>query len=563
MSRQLWNYLVRDAVDVARTESRVARKHYARWHARHPDVEKMPKKVKSSISERAKKVCIRVHGHDWREPLRNLPPMGEITSALRAQRPWWGLPGNMSNAVLQTAQDAVKKSRPPRMKRRGRFGELTLPGPTNGAKDLVLDERDPRTAWLTVPNAHLKLKKGKRVEDQAVTGNVRAKRHRPRVEDQAVAGNVRVLLHRPLPPDIIHDEGKPAVRRVALVHEAGAWYVSVTYEYVAPGRDVAPDRALICGVDRNMATNLCTFSCPVGPVVYQDGTQPESLSAPWTDPYMVPYLVYTAEERKAAARRDAHARRIARLVARTHLDKAARASAINTHKWGRRSRGEDDPGQPKSKRWAASDKAATKAADRGARNRKEVRRLVADRLTYHCRIVVFEALDARQMMARTPGAGAGGRGRNRKQATQGWGDLRLQTESSAQLRDTLVIEVPSAYTSQTCAECGHPDSASRQDQATYVCTACGHTDNADRNAARNIEHRGAALLSAPIELVRAAQSPKKTKTGAAKDLQTLLYACERLSAAEKADLARAPKWAQSWALSYLKRVAADHKARSN
>ncbi len=50
--------------------------------------------------------------------------------------------------------------------------------------------------------------------------------------------------------------------------------------------------------------------------------------------------------------------------------------------------------------------------------------------------------------------------------------------------------VSAAYTSQTCAKCGHVDKASRESQAVFVCTKCKHKDNADANAARIIAAKG-------------------------------------------------------------------------
>jgi IS605 OrfB family transposase len=60
------------------------------------------------------------------------------------------------------------------------------------------------------------------------------------------------------------------------------------------------------------------------------------------------------------------------------------------------------------------------------------------------------------------------------------------------------IEVPAAYTSQTCAVCGHRDRASRQKkddqgraiQDVFLCTGWGHHDNADDNASAVIALRG-------------------------------------------------------------------------
>jgi IS605 OrfB family transposase len=60
------------------------------------------------------------------------------------------------------------------------------------------------------------------------------------------------------------------------------------------------------------------------------------------------------------------------------------------------------------------------------------------------------------------------------------------------------IEVPAAYTSQTCPLCGHKDAANRpkKDEAgravqdVFKCVACGHAANADSNASRIIALRG-------------------------------------------------------------------------
>ncbi|WP_306482717.1 transposase [Streptomyces sp. AS02] len=43
-----------------------------------------------------------------------------------------------------------------------------------------------------------------------------------------------------------------------------------------------------------------------------------------------------------------------------------------------------------------------------------------------------------------------------------------------------VVHVDPAYTSRTCAECGHIDKANRFSQAWYACRSCGFVDHADR-----------------------------------------------------------------------------------
>ncbi|KUO16004.1 RNA-guided endonuclease InsQ/TnpB family protein [Streptomyces dysideae] len=52
-----------------------------------------------------------------------------------------------------------------------------------------------------------------------------------------------------------------------------------------------------------------------------------------------------------------------------------------------------------------------------------------------------------------------------------------------------VVYVDPAYTSRTCAECGHTDKANRVSQAWFACRSCGFVDHADRNGSRNIRAR--------------------------------------------------------------------------
>ena len=52
------------------------------------------------------------------------------------------------------------------------------------------------------------------------------------------------------------------------------------------------------------------------------------------------------------------------------------------------------------------------------------------------------------------------------------------------------IEVPPAYTSQTCARCGHKSAENRPKQDRFCCVQCGYAANADRNASEIIALRG-------------------------------------------------------------------------
>ncbi|CAL9460303.1 RNA-guided endonuclease InsQ/TnpB family protein [Streptomyces sp. enrichment culture] len=56
-----------------------------------------------------------------------------------------------------------------------------------------------------------------------------------------------------------------------------------------------------------------------------------------------------------------------------------------------------------------------------------------------------------------------------------------------------VVYVDPAYTSRTCAECGHIDKANRVAQARFACRNCAFVDHADRNSSRNIRARAQVL----------------------------------------------------------------------
>ena len=120
-------------------------------------------------------------------------------------------------------------------------------------------------------------------------------------------------------------------------------------------------------------------------------------------------------------------------------------------------------------------------------------------------VVVVEALQVRNMSASAKGtADEPGRkvrqkaGLNRAILDQGWSMFRTMLAYKLADRGGKLIEVPAAYTSQTCPCCGHLDAANRQSQATFVCVRCGHTANADTNAAINILRRADSALK-PVE----------------------------------------------------------------
>ena len=120
--------------------------------------------------------------------------------------------------------------------------------------------------------------------------------------------------------------------------------------------------------------------------------------------------------------------------------------------------------------------------------------------------VVIEALKVRNMSASAKGTAekpgkkvAQKAGLNRAILDQGWGTFRVMLIYKLADRGGVMIEVPAAYTSQTCAECGRLDARSRRNQARFVCTGCGHEANADTNAAIIILKRGLDKSLKPVE----------------------------------------------------------------
>lgn len=86
-------------------------------------------------------------------------------------------------------------------------------------------------------------------------------------------------------------------------------------------------------------------------------------------------------------------------------------------------------------------------------------------------------------------------GLNKAILDQGWGTFRRLLEYKLAWVGGELLAVPPAYTSRTCAECGHEAKASRISQARFACVACGHEANADHNAARNLLAAGHAVLA--------------------------------------------------------------------
>ena len=84
-------------------------------------------------------------------------------------------------------------------------------------------------------------------------------------------------------------------------------------------------------------------------------------------------------------------------------------------------------------------------------------------------------------------------GLNRSINDAGWGVFLAILHAKAESAGRVVVEVNPAYTSQTCAECGHVAAGNRVSQAVFRCLSCGHEAHADVNAAINILRSGLNL----------------------------------------------------------------------
>lgn len=80
-------------------------------------------------------------------------------------------------------------------------------------------------------------------------------------------------------------------------------------------------------------------------------------------------------------------------------------------------------------------------------------------------------------------------GLNRGILDASWGRLVEQLRYKLTWSGGTLIEVPAAYSSQTCGACGHVSSESRKTQAAFVCVGCGHNEHADVNAAKVLKTR--------------------------------------------------------------------------
>ncbi len=95
-------------------------------------------------------------------------------------------------------------------------------------------------------------------------------------------------------------------------------------------------------------------------------------------------------------------------------------------------------------------------------------------------VVIVEKLNVAGMVR-------GGLGRHISGA--GWSSFCTMLRYKLEMTGGALVEVPAAYSSQTCPACGVVDATSRQGDR-FRCVACGHEAHADLNAARVLLSRG-------------------------------------------------------------------------
>ncbi|BBX25324.1 RNA-guided endonuclease InsQ/TnpB family protein [Mycolicibacterium alvei] len=85
-----------------------------------------------------------------------------------------------------------------------------------------------------------------------------------------------------------------------------------------------------------------------------------------------------------------------------------------------------------------------------------------------------------------PNGKAAKSGLNRGIYANCWGVIAQRLEHKTSASGTTLIEVPAAYSSLECRNCGHSVKENRKSQAEFQCVKCGHQDHADLQAANTI-----------------------------------------------------------------------------
>ncbi len=139
---------------------------------------------------------------------------------------------------------------------------------------------------------------------------------------------------------------------------------------------------------------------------------------------------------------------------------------------------------------------------RARRQREHTLHVLSSHYAKNHGVVILEALQVKSMTrsakgtVESPGTHVRAKSSlNRSILDAGWGRFGEMLEYKVVPEGGRVLEVPAAYSSQTCRLCGVVDPASRVTQALFRCTACGHTEHADTHASKVLLARGISVLA--------------------------------------------------------------------
>lgn len=158
-----------------------------------------------------------------------------------------------------------------------------------------------------------------------------------------------------------------------------------------------------------------------------------------------------------------------------------------------------------SKNWLKMQRRVQKQYQKIANKRRDYTEVVSKSIAERFETVAIEDLKIKNMIssakgdAENPGKNVAQKtGLNRSILNGGFYQFRTRLEAKVNARGGKVIPVNPAYTSQTCASCGHIAKENRVTQERFCCVKCKHENNADINAAQNILVRA---LSSNKEIV--------------------------------------------------------------
>jgi putative transposase len=159
-------------------------------------------------------------------------------------------------------------------------------------------------------------------------------------------------------------------------------------------------------------------------------------------------------------------------------------------------------GKPMSGRGRKSYREVASLRARQARRRQDWLHKATAMIGGNHSVVVVEHLRIQSMTRSSrgtierPGRNVSGKARlNRSILSMGWGKGERMLAYKLQANSGILIRVLAAYSSQTCASCGHVAAESRRSRDRFECVACGHASSADTNAAQVLLARGLAAHS--------------------------------------------------------------------